>query len=58
MTFLDSTGVRALVAADRRAHERGATEVRFLMREGGYPARVLAMFGAGEVLVLDADPER
>lgn len=56
VTFLDSTGVRALLAADRRAREGGASEVRFLAHEDGYLARVFAMFGAGELLEIRAEP--
>lgn len=58
VTFLDSSGVRALLAAERRARGRGAAEVRLLAREGGRIARVLGMLGVGEALVLEVDGDR
>jgi anti-anti-sigma factor len=59
LTFMDSTGVRLLVAAHARAGETGATLSVVAPEEGTAVARVLEVAGILEALdVVAAPPDR
>ena len=45
LTFLDSTGARTLLRADRVAREAGARRVRFLVAPAGAVGRVMELTG-------------
>jgi anti-anti-sigma factor len=54
LTFLDSSGCRALLTASREATGRGRRLV--LRNVGGSPRRVLEMTGIGEALDVEDEP--
>jgi anti-sigma B factor antagonist len=56
VTFLDSTGARALLLADRAARDRGASTVRVLAAQGGATARILRLTGMHDLIDLRVDP--
>lgn len=56
VTFLDSTGARALLLADRAARERGAPAVRVVAAPGGATARILRLTGMHDLIDLRVEP--
>lgn len=50
LTFIDSSGCRALLEAEKSARERGATSVVVVISPSGPVARVLSLTGLESVL--------
>lgn len=55
VTFLDSTGARALLLADRAARDRGASAVRVVAAPGGVTARILRLTGMHDLMDVRID---
>jgi len=56
VTFLDSTGARAILLADRAARDRGAAAVRVVAVRGGATVRILQLTGMNDLIDLRVDP--